>query len=147
MQTDLSFCRWPRRHFTDSVGLLLGVRVVDAHHPESGNKTSTVSLDWRWEAHELQGLFNNRMFPTLLWFIYFHIIACKYCKMDTSGLRSNFSHQKVCAKMLISQKQPCVTSQRALMPLTGKWQHTHLCPLRLPSFCFLFFFQQGTKAI
>lgn len=43
VQTDLSFRCWPRCHLTDNIGLLLGVRVVDAHHPESGNNINIVS--------------------------------------------------------------------------------------------------------
>lgn len=32
--TDLSFCKRPRAHFTDTEGLLLGVSAVHTKHPE-----------------------------------------------------------------------------------------------------------------
>lgn len=74
MQTDLSFCSWPRCHLTDNVGLLLGVRVVDAHHPESGNNINIVIL----------GNSTTERFQHCCYFRYFHIKACKK-KDSTSG--------------------------------------------------------------
>lgn len=43
--TDLSLCKWPRAHFTDTEGLLLGVSTVNTHHSERvGNDILSMKL-------------------------------------------------------------------------------------------------------
>lgn len=38
--THLPICKWPRAHFTDTEGLLLGVSTINTHHSEGEEKTS-----------------------------------------------------------------------------------------------------------